>query len=139
MKGQSFRSCWMLVLSLVLLYSRGASAIDSCLRDEHHVSYGASGSHYDLQTAANHNDSQGSSVPIIHCTWAMHDLPAAIGASTRFTRSREGTALQMSLLSQALSRVLKNDLWLDALFKRVVTFSLPADLARHLFLSVLQI
>jgi len=39
----------------------------------------------------------------------------------------------------AVSATPRNDLWLEAVFKSIVTFSSPIDLARHLFLSILQI
>jgi len=54
-------------------------------------------------------------------------------------RSDKGVALDMVFLPYAVSATLRNDLWLEAVFKRSGTFSLPIDLARHLLLSILQI
>jgi hypothetical protein len=65
--------------------------------------------------------------------------PAARIASLEIPRSDKGVALHMLSFPDAVSAALKNNLWLDAVFRRIVTISLPIDLARHLFLSVLQI
>jgi hypothetical protein len=65
--------------------------------------------------------------------------PAARIASAEIPRSDKGVAAAMVSFTYTVSATLRNDLWLDAVFRRIVTISLPIDRARHLFLSVLQI
>jgi len=65
--------------------------------------------------------------------------PAGRIASAEIPRSDKGVALDMVSFPYAVSATLRNDLWLEAVFKRIVTVSLPIDFARHLFLSVIQI
>jgi hypothetical protein len=65
--------------------------------------------------------------------------PAARLASAEIPRSDKGVAIYMVSLRDPVSAMLRNNLWLEAVFKRIVTVSVPIDLARHLFLSVFQI
>jgi hypothetical protein len=79
-------------------------------------------------------------VPVIHCTLRIHQVgPAVQVASAGILRSDKSLALHAAFLPDAVAAVLRNDLWLEALFKKILTFSLPNDLSRHLFLSILQI
>jgi hypothetical protein len=79
-------------------------------------------------------------LPIIHCPTAEQRLgPALQVASPNLNRFDLVTSIHTSLLPEPGSPVFRNSLWLEALFKRILAFSLPNDLARHLFLSILQI
>jgi len=62
--------------------------------------------------------------------------PAILATSVELSRPNKAVVLHPSLFSEALAPVFRNSLWLEALFKKIVTFSLPVDLARR---SVLQI
>lgn len=65
--------------------------------------------------------------------------PAARMASVEIPRSGEGVALDVVSLPYTASAVLRNDLWLEAVFKRFVTVPFPRNFARYRSLSVLQI
>jgi hypothetical protein len=65
--------------------------------------------------------------------------PALLVASPNLNRFDLVTSIHASFLPEPASPVFRNSVWLEALFKRILTFSLPNDLTRHLFLSILQI
>jgi hypothetical protein len=65
--------------------------------------------------------------------------PVARIASAEILRLDKGAAAAMVSFPYTVSATLRNDLWLEAVFKRIVSVSLPIDLARRLFLSILQI
>ena len=131
---------WILILSFLLLYGGVAWAIEACLQDDRHIDHAPSGHHSNLQVLESHDDSRNPSAPAIHCAPVSQPVgPAARVASPEIPRSNQSVALHADLLPGALSAAFEKDLWLEALFRRLITFSLPGDLARHLFLSVLQI
>jgi hypothetical protein len=139
MKRKSFRFWVIIGLSLIVIHSGIADALRNCPHDDRADS-AVSEHHHDLQGRADHGDSQEPSAPVIHCTVVSPQIgPAARTALVELTRSSKGTLLHAPSPTNVLSAVLRNDLWLEALFKRIVTFSLPIDLSRHLFLSVLRI
>jgi|SRR6266568_7859392 len=139
MKCQPVRSCGIFVLSLLFLHSAVWAALERCLHD-HDSGYTVAEHDHESQTRHQHGDSRDPSLPIIHCTSLMQQVgPAVLAASVELSRSDKGIALHVSLVPNAVSATFENSLWLEALFKRILTFSLPADLARHLFLSILQI
>jgi len=112
----------------------------ACLRSHIHSEDAAIDDHHKSQEAFESSRSKDPSVPVIHCRPMSDEVgPAARLASTEIRRSEKGVSLDAGSPRNALSAVLRNDLWLEALFKRIVTFSLPIDLSRHLFLSVLRI
>ena len=78
--------------------------------------------------------------PFIHCPTAEQRLgPALQVASANLNRFDLVTSVHASFVPEPASPASRNNLWLEALFKRILAFSLPNDLARHLFLSILQI
>jgi hypothetical protein len=131
----------ILLLSFLLIHGGVAWAFDDCLHSHHHSTDEIlTHHHFDSGNQASHDDSQDPSVPVIHCVSPIHQVgPAALAASATLNRSSEGIQLQSSVLPQTIAPVFRNNLWLEALFKKIVTFSLPSDLARYLFLSVLRI
>ena|SRR2546425_3452930 len=136
----SVRKLKIIFLSLLIGYAGVAWALDACLRHDGHADQASSKHHSDSQVLASRDDSRDPSVPVIHCILVSQQVgPAVRVASAEFPRSDKVIPLDIASLPGALSAVLSNDLWLKALFKRIVTFSLPNHLARHLFLSVLQI
>ena len=131
---------WIIVLSFLLLYGGVAWAFEACLQGDHHSNHATSGHHSDSPIPVGHDDSRDPSLPMIHCAPLSHQAsPAVKAVSPEIPRSDKVVPLDIASLPSALSAVLSNDFWLEALFKRTVAFSLPIDLARHLFLSVLQI
>jgi len=134
------RKLSVIFVSLFLGYAGVAWALEACLGHDRHSDHATVQRHTVSDALVTHNDSREPTVPVIHCTSQNQEVgPADRIASTRIPRPDKGTVLQMVSLSDAVSSELKNDLWLAAVFRRIVTFSLPIDLARHLFLSVLQI
>lgn len=130
----------IIFLSLVLTYAGVAWAFETCLGRDHHSDHGTAEHRSDSQALVGHYHSQNPSVPVIHCTPFTQQVgPAARMASAEIPRSGECVALDMVSFPYTASAVLRNDLWLEAVFKRFVTVSLPRNFARHLSLSVLQI
>jgi hypothetical protein len=123
-----------------LVYAGAAQALGACLSHDGHSDHQFEGHHFDSGISATHNHSRSSSWPIIHCPTAEQRLgPALQVASPNLNRFDLVTSIHASFLRETASPVFRNGLWLEALFKRILTFSLPNDLARHLFLSILQI
>jgi hypothetical protein len=140
MNRQILKSSVAVGLTFFLLYSGVAWAMAACLRSHGHSQDLAIDDHHKSQTAFESNHPQEPSVPVIHCMPMSEEVgPAARFASAEIRRSEKGVSLDTASPCDALSAVLRNDLWLEALFKRIFAFSLPIDLSRHLFLSVLRI
>ena len=136
----SVRKLKIIFLSLLIGYAGVAEAMEACLGHDPHPVHASLEHHSDSEASASHHGSPAPSVPVIHCILVSQQVgPAVRVASAEFPRSDKVIPLDIASLPGALSAVLSNDLWLKALFKRIVTFSLPNHLARHLFLSVLQI
>ena len=136
----SVRKLSVIFLSLFLTYAGAAWALDACLRDDGHSDHSTFENRSDSHAQVGHDHSPDPSLPIIHCTSVTHQVgPAARIASTEIPRSDKDVALDLGSFPYIVSATLRNDLWLEAVFKRIVTISLPIDLARRLFLSILQI
>jgi hypothetical protein len=90
--------------------------------------------------SAAHPHSQTPSGSNIHCATGEQRLgPALQVASVNLKRFDLITYVHVSFVSEPTSPAFRNSLWREALFKRSLAFSLPNNLARHLFLSILQI
>jgi hypothetical protein len=140
MNRQILKSCVAVALAFFLLYSGVAWAMAACLRSHGHSQDAAIDDHHKSQEALESSRPQDPSGPVIHCTTLTQQVgPAARATSAEISRSDKYALLDAVSFPDAGSATLKSNLWLEALFKRIVTFSLPIDLARHLFLSVLQI
>lgn len=136
----SVRRLSVIFLSLFLTYAGAAWALEGCLRLDGHSDRSAFENRSDLHESIGHDHSPDPSLPIIHCTSVTHQVgPAARIASAEILRSDRGAAVAVVSFPYSVSATLRNDLWLEAVFKRIVSFSLPIDLARRLFLSILQI
>jgi hypothetical protein len=128
---------------LFFLLSGPMSAWADCFRHSHetvedHHQY--EGRHSFSGISATHDHSPSPSWPIIHCPTAEQRLgPALQVASPSLYRFDRVTSVHAFFVPEPASPVSRNSLWLEALFKRILAFSLPNDLARHLFLSILQI
>lgn len=127
-------------LSVFVLYAGVAWAFETCLRHDGHPDHATPEHRSNSQALVIHDDSRDSSMPVVHCTSVSQRVgPAARVRSAKTLRSDKGVALYTVSIPETVSRVIENDLWLEAVFKRIVTLSLPVELARHLFLSVFQI
>lgn len=139
MKGQLLKFCAIIALSLALLYSGVAWAMEACVRHDEHTDHALTQDHHSFQVSLKGTDAHDA-VPVIHCAFVNEQVgPAARVASAEIRRSDKGVTLHAVSFPYVLSAARPNTLWLDALFRKAVTISLPNDLARHLFLSVLQI
>jgi hypothetical protein len=139
MNRGSFKFYTILALCLIVIHSGIAEALARCLDEDHSASATAQ-HHHDTQGPNKHSESSDESEPTIHCISVHLQVGPALRASVvELTRSSKGVLLTAGLHPETLSSPFRNDLWLEAVFKRVVTFSLPIDLARHLFLSVFRI
>lgn len=129
----------IILLSVLVLYAGVAWALEACLRHDGHFDHATPERRSDSSALVSHDDSRDPSVPIIHCTSATQEMgPMARVASVTISRSDKIIPLDTAFLHGARS-ALGSGLWLDALFKRATAFPSPINLARHLFLSVLQI
>jgi hypothetical protein len=123
-----------------LVYAGAAQALVACLGHEGHSDHHFEGHHSDSGMSATHDHSQTPSWPIIHCTTTEQRLgPALQVASAKLSRFDLLTSVHVSFLPEPASPPFSNSLWREALFKRILAFPSPNDLARHLFLSILQI
>jgi hypothetical protein len=128
------------LVCFVLVYAGAAEALKGCLGHAGHSGHELEGHHSNSGISATHDHSQSPSWPIIHCPTAEQRLgPALQVASANLNRFYLVMFVHLSFLQEPGSPVSKNSLWREALFKRILAFSLPNDLARHLFLSILQI
>ena len=140
MSRQFLKPLGILALSIALLYSGVAWTMQACMRHDGHSDHRVTEDHHNSAASSQHTHLDDQSVPVIHCTLLIHQVgPAVQVAATEIPRSDKGVALHMVSLPDAVTVVVRNNLWLEAVFKRIVTSSLPIDFARYLFLSVLQI
>ena len=131
-----------ILLSLFLLYPRVAWAVEACLHSDGHSSHVTSTSehHHNFESASEDSGSSDDSIPVIHCPHLFYEVSLVGEPPTTQLRSLTEQALLYTSLATAPAVSLDGtSLWLSALFKRILTFSLPNDFAQHLFLSVLQI
>jgi hypothetical protein len=139
MSREFLNACGILALSIALLYSGVAWTMEACIRHGH-SDHRVTKDQHNSEALSHHTHSEDQSVPVIHCTLLIHQVgPAVQVAATEIPRLDKGVALHMISLPDAVTVVVRNNLWLEAVFKRIVTSSLPIDFARYLFLSVLQI
>jgi hypothetical protein len=123
-----------------LIYVGAAEALKGCLDHEGISDHHVEGHHSDSGILAAHDHSSSPSGSVIHCPTPERRLgPALQVASPNLNRFELVSSVHPSSFPKPGSLVSKNSLWLEALFKRIRAFSLPNDLARHLFLSILQI
>jgi hypothetical protein len=139
MSRQFLKACGILALSIALLYSGVAWTMEACMHHDGHSDHRVTEDHHNSEALPQHTHPEDQS-PVIHCTLLILQVgPAARVASAGIHRSDKSLALHAAFLPDAVAAVLRNDLWLEALFKKILTFSLPNNLSRHLFLSILQI
>jgi hypothetical protein len=135
--------CAITVLAVALVYSGVAWA--TCLRDGHSHDSAVENNHeqghgHDHAGSKNQHDSQEPSAPIIHCTsFFNHVGPGVVVTSFHLESSGKLVALHGALIPEAVSQEARNNLWLNSLFRRILTFSFSFGRTRHLFLSVLQV
>jgi hypothetical protein len=123
-----------------IIYAGAAQALGACLSQDAHSDHHLGADHSDSGISATDDHSPSPSWPVIHCPTVEQPLgPALQVASVNLKRFDLVTSVHASFVSEPVSPASGNSLWREALFKRSLAFSLPNDLARHLFLSILQI
>ena len=128
-----------IVLSIALMYSGVAWAIDNCLSEHAHAAEDVAGHHHDEHDREDNRDSHHSSNPIVHCSSLFHHPgPSTIVPSFNLSKSGKALPLYFSSILDILAPQTKTNLWLQSLFERNLTVPFPTD-RPHLFLSVLQI
>jgi len=134
------RAIAAILFSFFLVYAGATEALEGCLSHDGDSDHHFEGHHSDSGISASHDHSQSPSWPIIHCPSSEQRLgPALQVSSANLNRFDRVTSVHVSFVTEPASSAFRNSLWREALFKRTLAFSLPNDLARHLFLSVLQI
>jgi hypothetical protein len=129
-----------IALSFFFLYAGAVQALTACLHDHSHLDHAAKDHHSDTHALASHDDSRSPSGPAIYCPSVKNRIgPAVLVALAKLSRLDNVTFLHVSFLPEIGFSAFRDSPWLQALFRRIPTFSLPNDIARHLFLSVLQI
>ena len=127
------------LLSLALIYSGVAWAIDNCLKEHAHAEQDVAEHHHDEHDSEDNKDSHDPSNPIVHCTSLFdHAGPSAVVASFNLSKSGKAVPLHISLVPDTVFPEIQSNVWLQSLFKRILAVWLPTD-RPHLFLSVLQI
>jgi hypothetical protein len=139
-KYSDMRRIAILLFLLLFSYTGAAWALEACLGHDRHSDHATVDRHAVSDALVTPNDSREPTVPVIHCTSQNQEVgPADRIASTTIPRPDKASPLHIASLSDVVSGALRNDLSLNAVFRRIVTISLPADRARYLFLSVLQV
>ena len=135
------RKITAILFPVFLVYAGAADALKGCLTHEDHSDHHHFEVHHsDPGISVTHDHPRSPSWPIIHCTSIEQGLgPGLHVASAKFSRLDQITSVHASFLWETVSPTSRNNLWREAVFKKILTFSLPNNLARHLFLSVLQI
>jgi hypothetical protein len=134
------RKITAILFSFFLVYAGAAEALKGCLIHADHSDHHFEGHHADSGISVTHDHSRSPSWPIIHCTTIEQRLgPGLHVASAKLSRLDQITSIHASFLQEPASPVSRNNLWREALFKIILTFSLPNSLSRHLFLSILRI
>jgi hypothetical protein len=129
-----------IALSFFFLYAGAVQALTACLHHHSHFDHAAEDLHSDSHALASHDDSHNPSWPAIHCPSAEDRIgPVVLVASAKLSRLDRVQFGHASFPPETASSAFRDSPWLQALSRRMLTFSLPNDLARHLFLSVLQI
>ena len=139
MSSQLLKPCAIVALSLALLYSGVAWTMETCAHHAEHTDHALTQDHHSFQVSSKNRDAH-ETVPVIHCTSLNEQVgPAVRIASTEIRRWDKSIALHAPSLSAAHFVPERRALWLEALFRNGLMLSLVDGLARHLFLSVLQI
>lgn len=129
-----------ILFSFFLLHAGAAHALAACLSHDGHFDHEFESHHSDSGIALSHDRPWTPSGPIIHCPSVERRLgPALQVPSLRLSRLNEVTWVHVPVLREVAFLTFRNGLWLEVLFRRSLVFSLPSDLPRHLFLSILQI
>jgi hypothetical protein len=129
-----------IALSFFFIYAGVAQALIACLHHHSHVDHAAEDHYSDSHALASHEDSRSPSWPAIHCPSAEERIgPAALVASAKLSRLDRVQFVHASFLTETAASAFTDSPWLQALFRKSAAFSLPDNLSRHLFLSVLRI
>ena len=139
MRERLLRICAIIILSVALMYSGVAWAVNNCLREHAHTEQDVEEHRHDHHHSEDTKDSHQSSDPIVHCSSLFHHAgPSTIVTSFNLLKSGKALPLYFSSIPDLVFPETKINVWLQSLFKRILTVPFPTD-RPHLFLSVLQI
>ena len=133
MSGQVVKLGAVIALSLALLYSGVAWAMEVCVGHDEHRDHVLTQNHHASQVSSKDTNAHDA-VPVIHCVSLNEQIGHAVRVtSTEIRRSENGVAIHAASFSCTLFATRPNALWPEALFRKAHTSSLSSDLARHLF------
>ena len=139
MSAHALKSCAVIALSLALLYSGVAWAMEACVRRDGHTDYAVAQEHQRSHPFFKHAHAHDS-VPVLHCASLSGSVDLAVrAASTEIRRLDKAVVFYPASHPGTSSIVLRNDLWLKAVFRKAVEFFRTTKLKRHLILSIFQI
>jgi hypothetical protein len=128
----------VILFSLVLAYGGVAWALGKCLSHDRHHQHAPEGPHFGDATSL--NDFRDAAWPIIHCPPAQMRIgPAAQSGSTKLRSTHGFMSVQAPFFHMPGSATPRDSLWLEAVFRPILTSFYPDNLGRHLVLSVLRI
>lgn len=137
MKTSFLKSFGIVSLSVLLVYSGIAWALENCLKDceDHERAAYSEGSITSALNLAHHP------ITIIHCPVSHYEIgPMAQAASeVRLARSEKSVVLKTSLAGGSVIARETNSLWSHALFEWYAQLYSSSGVSRHLLLSVFRI
>ena len=144
MKSRFLRSCGIVFLSLVLLYSGVAWALENCLRSGDDVSHPQGGLTIPYLVDPVFAFTSRPPHPRetkLHCLESLHQIGPMMQSSTspRLAPLTEGVPLKSFPSRASAASCDLKDFWLRASFGKFSSFSFLSGLSPYLFLSVLRI
>jgi hypothetical protein len=129
----------VILLSLFFVYGGVARALTTCLRDHEHSDH-SEAHHFHSHDSSRSQNSEDPAGPTIHCPFPENLIgPATSSGLSTLRRPHERMLVDARLFDIAGSATAKDNLWLEAVFRRIVAPGNSSDRGRHLFLSVLRI
>jgi hypothetical protein len=126
------------LLSLFLVCGGVAWALATCLRD--HADHLSETHHSHSHAWVSFERSREPAGPLIHCPFPENQVgPAAQSGPTKLRRMHGFVSIHAPFFHTPGSVILRDSLWMEAVFRGILTFSFPNNLGRHLILSVLRI
>jgi hypothetical protein len=130
----------VVLLSLFLIYGGVASALATCLRQHDHPDHSSEDHSIHFHGSVSSDSSQDPARPVIHCPFPENQIgPTVPSRLTKLRRTDRVTSIHAHFSYIPASVTLSGSLWLEAVFRGILTFSYPDNFGRHLFLSVLRI
>jgi len=129
-----------ILLSLFLVYGGVAWAMATCLRHHDHPDHLSEDHSIHFHGSVSSESPQDQAEPVIHCPFSENQIgPTVPSRLTKLRRTDGVTSIQALFFRISASVTFRDSLWLEAVFRGILTFPYPENLGRHLFLSVMRI